>query len=153
MDKKEIFFGAILIALSVSVFALTFQFPQQTIALAPTAFPRFVSTCLFILALILLIQGMLGAKRQAGHQEASSKPGKGFWLRLSFMIVLAFAYTQILPLTGYVIATPFFVAGTMVLFNEKRWLWIAGVSLVTSGLLYGLFRMLFKVPLPRFSLW
>lgn len=153
MGKKEIFFGVLLMAVSITMFALTFQFPQQTIALPPTAFPRFVSTCLFLLATILLIQGILGAKHNSGHNKTAHIFDKMFLLRFVSMIVLAFAYTRILPLTGYVIATPPFVAGTMLLFNEKRWIGIGAVSLITSAVLYGLFRMIFKVPLPRFNLW
>ena len=153
MGKKEIFFGALLMAISITVFALTFQFPKQTIALPPTVFPRFVSTCLFILATILLIQGILGARQHPGQNETALRFDKGFLLRFISMLVLAFAYTQILPLTGYVVTTPPFVAGTMLLFNEKRWIWIVTVSVITSALLYVLFRMIFKVPLPRFDLW
>jgi len=152
VGKKEILFGVLLMIVSITVFALTFRFPHQTIALPPTAFPRFVSTCLFILATILLIQGILGAKHNPGQNKTAYKFDKKFLLRLVSMLVLAFAYTRILPLTGYVITTPPFVAGTMLLFNEKRWLWIATVSLITSALLYVLFRMIFKVPLPRFDL-
>jgi putative tricarboxylic transport membrane protein len=153
MGKKEIFFGILLMVGSATMFALTFQFPQQTIALPPTAFPRFVGTCLFILATILLIQGILGAKHTPEHHKTVHKLDKTFLLRFTSMIVLAFAYTRILPLTGYVIATPPFVAGTMLLFNEKRWIWIGVISLITSLVLYVLFRMIFKVPLPRFNLW
>jgi hypothetical protein len=153
VGKKEIFFGTFLMILSVAVFALTFQFPKQTIALPPTVFPRFVSTCLFILATILLIQGILALKHNSGHTKPLRVLDKSFLLRFTFMTILAFAYTRILPLTGYVITTPPFVAGTMLLFNEKRWGRILAVSAVTSGLLYVLFRMLFKVPLPRFDLW
>ena len=153
MGKTEIFFGAFLMVVSVVVFAMTFQFPQQTIALPPTIFPRFVSTCLFILAMILFIQGWLGAKQHSEGNKVENTLTKGFFIRLVLMIILAFVYTQILPLTGYVLATPPFIAGTMVLFNEKRWGWIVAVSLITSVLLYILFRMLFRVPLPRFSLW
>jgi hypothetical protein len=153
VGKKEIFFGAFLMIVSMTVFALTFRFPKQTIALPPTAFPRFVSTCLFILATILLFQGALALKQQSPLTNLTRVLDKKFFLRFISLIILAFAYTQILPLTGYIITTPPFVAGTMLLFNEKRWNWIVAVSVITSTLLYVLFRMLFRVPLPRFDLW
>jgi hypothetical protein len=152
VGKKEIFFGVLLMTVSVTMFALTFQFPKQTIALPPTVYPRFVSTCLFILATILFIQGILGVKEPSGQHKVTHTFDKGFLLRFVFMLVLAFAYIRILPLTGYVITTPPFVAGTMLLFNEKRWSWIITISVITSTLLYVLFRMIFKVPLPRFNL-
>ncbi|MBD3308629.1 hypothetical protein GF339_19610 [candidate division KSB3 bacterium] len=153
MGKKEILFGGVLMALSIIIFALTYQFPKQTIALPPTVYPRFVSSCLFILALILTIQGMIGAKKGSGQQKPPTTLDTGFLIRLISLIILAFVYTRVLSRTGYVLATPPFVAGTMIIFNEKRWIWIVAVSLITSGVLYVLFRMLFKVPLPRFDLW
>lgn len=62
-----------------------------------------------------------------------------FILKLLLMILLAFFYTRILLLTGYVIATPPFVAGVMLLFNKKRWIWIIAVSNITTVLIYVLF--------------
>ena len=153
MGKKEIVFGLVLIILSVIMFALTYQFPRQTLALSPRVFPRFVSICTFILAAILLIQGVAGMRRQGEQHPPVFRMQRTFVIRMVSMIVLAFAYTRILPLVGYILATPPFVAGTMIVFHEKRWYWIVGVSLLTSIVLYLLFRMLFKVPLPRFNLW
>ena len=153
MGKKEIVFGLVLMGVSVLMFALTYQFPRQTLALSPGVFPRFVSTCMFILATILVIQGISGLRQQAGQRMPDFQLEKAFVIRIVAMVALAFAYTKILPLVGYMLATPPFVAGTMIIFHEKRWYWIVGVSLLTSGVLYMLFRMLFKVPLPRFNLW
>jgi len=45
------------------------------------------------------------------------------------------------------------VAGTMLLFNEKKWFWIVTVSIVATALLYIFFRIVFKIPLPRFNLF
>ena len=67
------------------------------------------------------------------------------------MTFLAFFYIRILTLVGYVVATPPFVAGTMLLFNEKKWFLIVTVSIVTAVLFYILFRIVFKIPLPCFS--
>jgi len=42
--------------------------------------------------------------------------------------IFSFFYTRILTLVGYVVATPPFVADTMLLFNEKRGFLIVTVS-------------------------
>jgi len=153
VGKKEIFFGILLMILSAVVFALTFQFPKQTLALSPKVFPRVVSVSLFILAVILFVQGILGVQKASGQTKSSISLNKGFLLRLLMMIIVAYLYIRILPATGYIVATPPLVAGTMLLFGEKRWGWIVGVSLITSTTLFVAFRMMFKVPLPRFNLW
>jgi len=68
-------------------------------------------------------------------------------------ILIGYAYTRLLPITGYVVATPPFIVGIMLVFNEKHWLKIVSTSIITTSLLYILFRIIFKVPLPRFSLF
>jgi putative tricarboxylic transport membrane protein len=153
MGKKEIFLSIVSIIISLTIFNLTYQFPRQTVALSPTAFPRFISVCLFILSIILLIQGIAGAKKNSEQKNVNSTIYKSFTLKLMFMIFLAFFYIRILPIAGYIVATPPLIAGNMLLFNERRWLWIIAVSILTTALLYVLFRIVFKIPLPRFNLF
>jgi len=153
MAKKEILLSIIFMIISMTIYILTYQFPQQTVALSPAVFPRFVSACLFIISLTLLIQGIAGIKRDSEQNKVKLTLNKAFIIRLLLMVFLAFFYIQILPLIGYVLATPPFVAGAMLLFNEKRGIWIIAVSIITTALLYILFRIVFKIPLPRFSLF
>lgn len=153
MGKKEIFLSIVFIVISITIYILTYQFPHQTVALSPKVYPRFISACLLILSVVLLIQGVTGVKKNSEQKKTKLILNKIFILRLLLMILLAFFYTRILSLTGYIIATPPFVAGAMLLFNEKRWIWIIAVSIITTALLYVLFRMIFRVPLPRFDLF
>ncbi len=154
MGKKEIILSIILIIVAIIVFALTFQFPHQTVALAPTAFPRFISASLMILSIVLLGQGISGiSKGTSGQKKEKLKYNKAFILKLILMIFLAFLYTRVIGKIGYLLATPPFIAGNMLLFKERRIVWISGMSLVTTVLLYFLFRMIFKIPIPRFSLF
>ena len=153
MGKTEIIIGAFLMILSFAFYALTYQFPEQTLAFSPKIFPRFVGVCLFIISSVLVIQGITAVRR--GSQEEKPKPtiDKTFLIRLFLGILIGYAYTRLLPITGYVVATPPFIAGIMLIFNEKRWLKIVATSIITTSLLYILFRIIFRVPLPRFSLF
>ena len=153
MGKTEIIIGAFLMILSFAFYALTYQFPEQTLAFSPKIFPRFVGVCLFIISSVLVIQGITAVRR--GSQEEKPKPAidKAFLIRLFLGILIGYAYTRLLPITGYVVATPPFIAGIMLVFNEKRWLKIVVTSIITTSLLYILFRIIFRVPLPRFSLF
>jgi len=137
--------------ISMTIYVLTYQFPQQTVALSPKVFPQFVSVCLFILSLVLLIQGVTGVKKESEQKKVKLALNNIFLLKMLTMIILAFFYIRVLPLTGYKIATPLFLAGSMLLFNEKRWFMIVIVSIVATALLYILFRIVFKIPLPRFN--
>jgi putative tricarboxylic transport membrane protein len=153
MWRKEILVSIFFIILSIIVFVLTFRFPKQTVALSPTAFPRFISVSLFFLSIILLVSGLIAGRKNSQQKEVNKKYYQEFTIKLLIMILLAFIYTRILPIVGYVLATPLLIAGNMLLFKEKRWLWVITVSLVTTFLLYALFRMVFKIPLPRFNIF
>lgn len=153
MGKKEILLSIIFMIISMTIYILTYQFPKQTVALSPAVFPRFVSACLFIISLTLLIQGIAGIKKDSEQKKVKLTLNKAFIIRLLLMTFLAFFYTRILTIVGYVVATPPFVAGTMLLFNEKKWFLIVTVSIVTAVLFYILFRIVFKIPLPRFNLF
>ena len=153
MAKKEILLSIFFMVISMTIYILTYQFPRQTIALSPTAFPRFISVCLCILSVALLIQGIAGSKKDSEQKKVQSTIYKVFTLKLLLMILLAFFYTRILPIAGYVVATPPLIAGNMLLFNEKRSIRIIAVSIITTVVLYVLFRMVFKIPLPRFNLF
>jgi len=153
MGKKEILLSIFFMIISMTVYVLTYQFPKQTVALSPKVFPQFVSVCLFILSLVLLIQGVTGVKKESEQKKVKLALNNIFLLKMLTMIILAFFYIRVLPLTGYKIATPLFLAGSMLLFNEKRWFMIVIVSIVATALLYILFRIVFKIPLPRFNLF
>lgn len=153
MGKKEILLSIFFMIISMTVYVLTYQFPKQTVALSPKVFPQFVSACLFILSLVLLIQGITGVKKESEQKKVKLALNNIFLLKMLTMIILAFFYIRALPLTGYKIATPLFLASSMLLFNEKRWFMIVIVSIVATALLYILFRIVFKIPLPRFNLF
>lgn len=147
MAKRDIYFAAILMTLAALFFGLTFYFPRQTLAMSPRLFPRVICGGLFFLSVVLLFQARSQRKAESPAQEGKwGIPGK----RFGILILIAFAYTRILEETGYLLATPPLIAGVMLLFNEKRWMRIAAVSIATTMLLYILFRMVFRVPLPRF---
>ncbi|MFQ3620345.1 MAG: tripartite tricarboxylate transporter TctB family protein [Spirochaetales bacterium] len=69
-------------------------------------------------------------------------------LALIGISLASFGYVSVIDIVGYLVATPPFIGVTMVLFGEKRIVRILLVSLLSSGLLYYLFRIIFRVPLP-----
>ena len=152
MVVSEIVFGAVFLLLSVFFFAMTFAFPEITIALSPTVFPRFVTICLFLLSLLLLIQG-IGKQRKQHLERPRVKIDRAYLKRFVLMAVAGLIYTRIIRYTGYVVATPLFIAAAMIIFAEKKWYRIVLISIGVTAVLYLVFRMVFRVPLPRFGLW
>ena len=153
MGRVEIIIGSFLVIISAVFYALTYQFPQQTLAFSPKIFPRFVSACLFIISAVLVLQGITRVRKGSREAKPGLRTNKAFMVRLFAGVVMGYAYTRLLPVTGYIVATPPFIAGIMLLFHEKRWVKIVATSIITTVILYILFRMIFRVPLPRFSLF
>ena len=152
---KDVTIGAIFLSVSLAMFGLTFTFPDQTIALPPTAFPRFVTVCMTIFSSILIYQSW---PRSAPELGAPAKPllerlRDGAVIRIAAMAVLGFLYTEIIDSLGYLITTGLFLAGSVLIFMERRLRVILPVAVIGTGVLYAVFRMLFKVPLPRFDLF
>ena len=152
MVVSEIVFGAVFMLLSVFFFAMTFLFPEITIALSPTVFPRFVTVCLFLLSSLLLIQG-IGKQRKQHPGKPRRQIDRPYLMRFVLLAGAGLIYTRIIRYTGYVVATPLFVAAAMVIFAEKKWYRIVLISTGVTAVLYLVFRMVFRVPLPRFGLW
>ncbi|MBN2545923.1 MAG: tripartite tricarboxylate transporter TctB family protein [Spirochaetes bacterium] len=152
MIKNEIIYGTLFLLISILFFALTFQFPDITIALSPKVFPRFVSSCLFILSLALIFQGIKKQIQEKGELK-KLEINKVFIIRFILLFVFAVIYMNILEFLGYVIATPLFIAISLIIFNEKRWYIIVLISILTTLVLYAIFRIVFRVPLPRFIFW
>ena len=152
MIANEIIFGAVFMIVSVFCFCMTFRFPDLRIALSPTVFPRFVTVSLFILSSLLLAQGIRKQVKSRGERQ-KIQIDRAYLIRFVLLGATGLLYTRIIQLTGYIVATPLFIAGSMLIFNERKWHRIVLISVVTTAILYSVFRMIFRVPLPRFSLW
>jgi putative tricarboxylic transport membrane protein len=153
MGTSDILVSVILLALSAAFFAATFSFPKLTVALSPTVFPRFVTVGLFFLSALLLIQGLSRRPGRRGGTAPVSAPKRPFALRFLLLAAGVLLYVLALEPAGYLLVTPPFLVGAMLLFGERKWHRLLAVSVLSTVILSGLFRMVFRVPLPRSPLW
>lgn len=152
MGKIDIIYGTIMMILSIVFFIMTFSFPQESSGINPRAFPRFVIISTFILSGILIVQGFLRIKKDRTEEKKPPLSRKTI-LRIAALAIGGMVYTLLVGRIGYVIATPLLIALTMVLFEERRWLRVVTVSVLTTVIMYYLFRGIFRVPLPRSIFW
>ncbi len=157
MSKLNILYGTSTAILAVVFFLSTFSLPSEQRGLDPRVYPRFVSLCFFALSVGLVTSSVRSRK----EKEKEKEKGKGFkeafrsaaLQRVGGMFLVALGYVAIIDTVGYLVATPPFLAGSMVLFGERRVWRILLVSLLSTAILFWLFRIIFRVPLPVSSLW
>ena len=155
MLHRNIIIGFLLMVVSAVFFVGTWSFPDVGGHISPRVFPRIIAGCMFVLAAILTGRSVVERLRTT-PEKAPSSGLQGYikrWWRIVALAVVGFAYTQVLDSLGYVVATAPFLAAMVLLFQEKRWYVVAAVSILGTSLFYWVFRMVFKVPLPRFDLF
>jgi hypothetical protein len=158
MFNRTTVIGILLMFLSGLFFAGTWTFFDDGGYVSPRVFPRIISGCMFILASIMVCQSLIehrnaGIKKNGGNSGIEKNIGTSAWWRIGAAVLVAFAYTQLIESLGYLISTTFFLAATIILFKEKRWYVVASVSILGTAIFYSVFRLIFKVPLPRFDLF
>ena len=158
MLNHTFFIGIFLMFLSALFFAGTWTFFDDGGYVSPRVFPRIISGCMFILAAIMVGQSVLEHRRSAlketgQHPQIESKASHRTWWRIAAAVLVAFAYTQVIEQLGYLVSTALFLAAMIVLFKERRWYIVASVSILGTIVFFSVFRLIFKVPLPRFDLF
>lgn len=146
MKKLNIVFSVVLIAVAAFFFfyADTFKMlPGQT-EIGPGAFPKAVCVGLAVCGVLLIIQEL----RKGGSEKAEL-----FSKKLLIGIAAAVAYLVLLKILGFVLDSIWVVFVMMaLLLNEpfkKEWPLMLAVSILAPVVLYAIFGMFLKVPLPN----
>ena len=152
MAKIDILYGALMGAVSALFFAVTMKFPERSGGVNPRAYPLVIISAMFLLSLLLVGRGILGIVKKTETAKKGKLERKTVF-RLGILASSGLVYAAVIETVGYLIATPFLIALAMVLFEEKKWYRILLVSVLTTVILYYLFRVIFRVPLPRTFFW
>lgn len=151
MRRRNIIAAVALIVFSLIYGALTTQLPVRSLpnTPGPPFFPWVNTAILLALSIGLLVQGLRGTNSgdndsQPPAAATASQRRLAAWALGAFVV-----YLIALPGLGFLLATTPFFAALMVLFGERRWLWVVIGSVATTTILYILFRHGFSVFLPR----
>jgi len=150
MAKSNVIIGSIFFLLALLMFTVSLDFPKpQVSGLSPRVFPQFVAVCTMIFSGILIIKNVRLLTVPGIAAGEKKKLDSVFAARFGVFSTAGLLYVLLIDKIGYLIATPLLIAGAMILFGEKRWYRVLLVSVLTTLVLYMLFRMVFRVPLPR----
>lgn len=147
--------GLILLAISLVLLVQTFYLPHMPLVpVGPGFYPRIVMGFMAIASATLIVQDVM-ARRGAGRPAAGTVQRWVHPLVLSCFVIVG-AYCFLLPVLGFRIATPIFVAGMQAAIEPPRgatrWAWLAAIALGTTAVAYLAFESYLLVLLPRGSL-
>lgn len=145
MRRKDIIAAVALIVCAILYGVLTANLPTRTLPNTPD--PSFFPWINTVLILVLSAWLLVRALRQPVPEPRSTGTGRNH--RAVWALAAFVGYLAVMPGLGFILATAPFFAVMMVLFGERRPIWVGGGSVGTTVLLYVLFRYGFGVILPR----
>ncbi len=122
---------------------------QQKIpwTLRPEMLPQLTISAFAVLSVVLVSDALKTDKEKPFDLHLGST------LKLVLIITLAFIYVYLLPLLGFLLITPVFLAVLITIFGVRNWKQIVGVSLGLPIFLEVSFYQLFQLILPEGELW
>ena len=145
MRSRNTISAIILLALTIGYGLMTVNLPTRAIEAStqPSFFPWVVTVCLFILSVLLLIQGLLPLV----STQTPSPMNVRRWKIFSGLIAVAI-YLTTLPQLGFVIANILLFATLMLLYGERRPVPLLSGSILVPIAIFLIFRDLFQIRLP-----
>ncbi|MGI9401811.1 MAG: tripartite tricarboxylate transporter TctB family protein [Rhizobiaceae bacterium] len=145
MRNKNISAAIVLIGFGVFYGFLTANLPDRSLpnTPSPSFFPWIITVIIMVLSVWLLVRGL--------RQPKAENP-KINWdrFKLTFYMMASFAvYLMLMPGLGFILATLPFFAVMMMLYGERRPIWVSSGAIGVTVLLYIVFRHGFGVFLPQ----
>jgi hypothetical protein len=141
----------VLIVAGMWVYSHDFDRPSRLYARSLVEWPRAVMTLLLVSVLMsfaLRLRDLLRQPAEAAPEHGSETLGVAARLRILGTFALPLIYLWLLPRTGYYATTPFFLAGYMYVFGQRR----LRNLIVTTVSVYVVILLIFSkwlfVPLP-----
>lgn len=107
-------------------------------AFSPVFFPRIILVGWIVLALLSLIADALSGKLSGGVQ----------WLAVGIVSIAMYAYTELMPITGFFISSVVFSIVVLLATGQRKVPDIMLFSIIVPGALVVLFNHVLTMPLP-----
>jgi len=121
----------------------------QTIAwtLRPEALPNLNIGVFIVCTFVMIFQAM------RSQPDADLDITQGSFAKLVFVIGWAFLYSALLPIFGFMVLSPIFMAVLIMAFGLRDWRYVLGVSIAMPLLMEYFFFHGFQIILPEGRLW
>ena len=142
----DVFTGIFLGGLSIAIFLYAEQqYAGTGVNLyGPNFFPQVVSALLFLASITLIVQALRGNFLK--NFETINKDG---FIRASVTLAIAIAYLFLMQYIGFYLSTVIFLFAMIKYLGLNNYLLNFIVSLSVGTIVYGIFKVFLKIPLPE----
>ncbi|MDX9958581.1 MAG: tripartite tricarboxylate transporter TctB family protein [Clostridia bacterium] len=148
LRNKATLAGTLLLGVTLPYLFAVSRFPdtsQRFRSLGPEVFPNILGWISVLLAVLLIMEG--GKSKPAPIFPGTAKQHNV--LRAIALVGILVLVTLSLDFLGFVIVSFLFTAVVQFLLGEKRAIRLLVISVLTTAVLYALFILLLRIPLPR----
>ena len=147
--KKDLVNGIVAAGFAVFVYVEAGQFAEGGASLArnPALYPRILAEIVFVMGVILLVRGIIASIKTRGEERRKPTTDASGMKHVALTIGMLVAYVGALYLLGFVIPTLAFTLATPIILGTKFKTAVL-VSLPVTAVLYVVFFIFFKVPIP-----
>ena len=142
--------GVGLLILGIIVFVMGRNLPSAQYGLGSNGYPMFVGILLAIMGLIQAVTTLI--KGGISWKISMPKEKRGLLLLLA-VAVWSFLYVYLMASLGFLLTTPFYLFGNMMLFAYRKYVRAVIVSVGMSVGIFYLFTRVFFIFLPTGSLF
>lgn len=150
--KVDFFVGLGLVVFSTVGHFMAGRLRDAEKGLGAGDWPKMILTVLFVLGVMLAGYAVY----QYRKQQQSAGPGtyeKGELKNVLLLTLCVAIYIRLVATLGFILLTPFFLFALMRIFGLRQWLKMGLISVVSTAIIYVIFRHYLLVLLPRFILF
>mgnify|MGYP001496904733 FL=1 len=145
MKKRNLVASLFLFLFCAGYAYSTYQLPTRAIenSTQPSFFPWLIVVFLFVLTLSLLIQSLF----YKNTDKVENKKTLGYQIS-AYACILSISYLILLPILGFVFANILLFGGLMILYKEKRAIFVLTYSIAIPLVIFLIFKKIFSISLP-----
>ena len=145
MKKRNLVASLFLFLFCTGYAYSTYQLPTRAIenSTQPSFFPWVIVSFLFVLTISLLIQSLF----DKNTDKVKNKRTLGYQIS-AYAAILSISYLIFLPILGFVLANILLFVGLMILYKEKRIIFVLTCSIAIPLLIFLIFKKVFSISLP-----
>lgn len=145
MKKRNLVASIFLFLFCAGYAYTTYQLPTRAIenSTQPSFFPWVIVSFLFVLTISLLIQSLF----YKNTDKVKNKRTLGYQIS-AYAAILSIGYLIFLPILGFVLANILLFVGLMILYKEKRIIFVLTCSIAIPLLIFLIFKKVFSISLP-----